>query len=190
MPTIELGDRVTLFADRGFRGLAQFVTVGAHDSSELGIGNDAITSIRVPTGLVVRLYEHWNFQGDHLDVSQDVSDLDGWARKASSVAVYKATDPPPKVRRIVLYEGLQMTGASRIVGPFNFPQEEARPQVPLGSALIPEGMVLRVYPQNNFGPSIGFTDHTSDAMDLGPRTPSQYSFKAFRTNPNPNPEDI
>ncbi|WKD32594.1 hypothetical protein [Streptomyces xanthophaeus] len=187
MPASESGDRVVLFADRNFLGLAQFLAVGSYDSSDLSIGNDVVRSVKVPSGLVVRLYEHWHFQGAHLDVGQDDPDLGEWARAASSAVVYKATDPPPRIRKIVLYEGPQMTGASRVVGPFNFPQEETRPQVPLGSALIPDGMVLRVYPEVVFSPPLDFTDHFSDNMNLGPRGAEHYSFKAFKQNPGENP---
>ncbi|WP_037669907.1 hypothetical protein [Streptomyces griseus] len=180
MPGSESGDRVIFFADKNFLGLGQFLAEGSYDSSDLSIGNDAVSSVKVPSGLAVRLYEHWHFQGGHLDVGQDAPDLGGWARTASSAVVYKAADPPPEITKIVLYEGPQMSGAARVVGPFNFPQEETHPQVPLGSALIPDGMVLRVYPEVVFSPSIGYTDYFSDIMNLGPRSADKYSWKAYK----------
>ncbi|MGK3937778.1 hypothetical protein ABK046_05015 [Streptomyces caeruleatus] len=180
MPGSESGDRVILFADKNYLGLGQFLAEGSYDSSDLSIGSDAVCSVKVPSGLVVRLYEHWHFQGGHLDVSQDAPDLGGWSGTASSAIVYKAADPPPEIRKIVLYAGPQMTGAARVVGPHDFPQEETHPQVPLGSALIPDGMVLRVYPEVVFSPPLDYTDYFSDTMNLGPQGAEKYSWKAFK----------
>ncbi|MFJ8016743.1 hypothetical protein [Streptomyces sp. NPDC096339] len=180
MPESESGERAIVFANKNFVGLGQFLAEGSYDSTDLSIGNDAVCSVKVPSGLVVRLYEHWHFQGRHLDVAQDTPDLGGWAREASSAVVYKSADHPPEITKIVLYEGPQMAGAARVVGPFNFPQEETHPQVPLGSALIPDGMVLRVYPDPVFSPVLDFTDYFSDIMDLGPQGVDKYSWKAYK----------
>ncbi|MGK3937779.1 hypothetical protein ABK046_05020 [Streptomyces caeruleatus] len=178
MANIESGGKVVLFRDRNYLGPGQSLVEGSYDSSDLTVGNDKTRSVEVPPGLRVRLYEHWHFQGAHLDVDQDVPDLGEWDKRASSVVVYKAGDPPPKVTQVVLYEGTQLGGSARVFDLFF--HEQSRPEVSLGSALIPDGMVLRVYKGKDFGPMSGdFSEYFSDVMDLGPRAPMQYSFKVY-----------
>lgn len=56
-------DSVTICSDSDYKGQSQALLVGNYDISELGIGNDSLSSLRVPKGLQVTLYEHSGFQG-------------------------------------------------------------------------------------------------------------------------------
>ncbi len=60
-----------------------------HNLTDMGASNDAITSIRVPAGYTVRLYQDDNFGEPHVDITGDVSDLSilGFDHRASSIRI-------------------------------------------------------------------------------------------------------
>jgi hypothetical protein len=91
---------VIVFEHANFGGKAQSLAVGAYDEvSKLLIGNDTISSLKVPPGLVVRLYEHWHFEGQFIDVKGDLMYVgDAWNDRASSIIVYEESKGPPTVR--------------------------------------------------------------------------------------------
>ncbi len=69
------GRNVTLFRDADFRGRRETVQGDVPDLSQTRIGNDALSSLQVPTGCTARLFEDKGFRGAYLDVQDDVSEL-------------------------------------------------------------------------------------------------------------------
>jgi hypothetical protein len=73
---------VIVYADANFAGARQELGPGQFDIGQLSIGNDTISSLRVPSGWTVTLYEHAGFQGraktftsDTAYVGDDFNDL-------------------------------------------------------------------------------------------------------------------
>ncbi|MFD9607580.1 peptidase inhibitor family I36 protein [Streptomyces sp. NPDC059970] len=56
-------ETVTVYTERDYQGKSQALKPGAYDASELKEGEDAISSVRVPEGWTVSLYEDPNFGG-------------------------------------------------------------------------------------------------------------------------------
>ncbi len=56
-------DAVEIFRDGNFAGPSQQVYPGRYDTGQIAIGNDQISSLRVPPGWTVTLYEHAASQG-------------------------------------------------------------------------------------------------------------------------------
>lgn len=54
-----------------YNGAVSELAPGSYDIGAMGIGNDAISSIRIPSGLKVTLYEHAGFQGRSIDLTSD-----------------------------------------------------------------------------------------------------------------------
>jgi hypothetical protein len=54
---------VLLFSDGNFGGVAQVMTAGWHWITDVVIGNDAVSSLKVGPGAAVTLYDHDGFQG-------------------------------------------------------------------------------------------------------------------------------
>jgi hypothetical protein len=88
-------DRVCVYQHVGFQGNSQCWDAGAviRDLRELG-WNDGISSIRVFGDTSVAMYEHSNFDGERLIVSEDIPDLTrvsgrygNWNDRTSSVRV-------------------------------------------------------------------------------------------------------
>jgi hypothetical protein len=84
--------RVTLFTGCPFSGASVSLGVGDYNMNQIGLPNDSISSLRVPSGLQLTLYEHNNFEGASVAISSDHSCLtdNGWNDRASSLRVRTA----------------------------------------------------------------------------------------------------
>jgi hypothetical protein len=160
-----------------YAGNSQPVPLGSYDNAlgQLTVGNDAISSVQVATGLVVRLYEHFHFQGEWIDIKQDTVDLGTWKAKASSLIVYAAGSTPPRTTTVVLN---QLPNNDNWDGPFwvftASDGAQAEPSMTIKSGLIPDGMVVTFYDQPDFGGD--HRDYTQDTPDIGDNEPGGYSF--------------
>jgi hypothetical protein len=168
---------VTVFSEPQYQGKSQQLQSGKYDNADgnLTVGNDAIQSVYVPDRLVVRLYEHFHYQGQFLDVHPSNPDLGTWDKKASSLIVYNWGDPAPRTTEVVVVHlpGLDTwDGPSWVFSAANGTQPQ--PDFAIHSAHVPDGMMLSVYPAPSFGGTP--TDYTQDTTDIGDREPGGYSF--------------
>ena len=88
--------KVQLYGNGGYTGWYAAVGVGSYNKWQLqqyGFKNDDLTSLRVPPGLAVILYEHDNFTGTSWVLTEDVPDLrrtehgKWWNDKVTSIKV-------------------------------------------------------------------------------------------------------
>ncbi|WP_300752578.1 beta/gamma crystallin-related protein [Janthinobacterium sp.] len=88
-PVTQGAGAVTVYADANFSGKNQVLQPGRYDMAALGIvGNDAISSLKIPAGWSVTLYEHAGFQGRSKRIAADTVMLDdGFNDLASSIVV-------------------------------------------------------------------------------------------------------
>jgi hypothetical protein len=65
---------VTIFDDCSYEGKSAQVAVGSYDLAQLNqwIGNEALSSLKIPKGLTVTLYEHANYGGESVVLTSDV----------------------------------------------------------------------------------------------------------------------
>jgi len=84
--------RVTVFADCPFAGQSISVAIGNYNMNQMGVPNDSISSLRVPSGLQIILYEHSDFGGASVTVTSDAACLNdrGWNDRTSSYKVVAA----------------------------------------------------------------------------------------------------
>jgi hypothetical protein len=91
--------KVTLFAECDFKGKMVDVSIGDYATMDAaGFGNDMLSSIKIPAGLRVKIFEHDNFQGYFYLLDRDVGCLDinkkigaaSWNDRTSSIKIYKA----------------------------------------------------------------------------------------------------
>ncbi|MFG3141651.1 hypothetical protein ACGFZA_36215 [Streptomyces sp. NPDC048211] len=170
----------TVYDQVSFAGHSQTLAPGKYDnaSGNITIGNDAIRSVQLPAGMVMRLYEHFHFQGQFIDIRETTADLNQWAAKASSLAIYRDGEEPPRTTEVIL---IQLPNLDTWDGPFwvfsAADGVQSAPTMAVRSAHIPEGMVLTLFA----GP--GFTgaavDFTQDTAELGERAPGTYSFAVW-----------
>jgi hypothetical protein len=95
-PVQPAGPYVTIYQDN-FSGEQTLLGPGKYEFADFGFDNDQLSSVRIPKGLKVRLYEHAAFQGRSLEFTNDVA-ADELVRskfndKASSLIVEVVPEP-------------------------------------------------------------------------------------------------
>lgn len=86
------GDAVILYADASYRGQSATVLPGSYASmAQLGFPDKALSSLQVPPGFRVILYERENFGGKSYTITSSRSgfSFSGWNDRASSIRVYR-----------------------------------------------------------------------------------------------------
>jgi hypothetical protein len=182
----------TVYSEPQFKGVSQVLQRGRYDNADgnLTVGNDAIQSVTVPAHLVVRLYEHFHYQGQFFDVPVSTPDLNNWDKKASSLIVYGADETPPRTTEVVL---VQLPGLDTWDGPswiFTAANgSQAQPDFPIHSAHVPAGMLLSVYPARTSAARRRTTRRTRWTSAIAPpaRTRSS-SATCSRPRPPDNPQ--
>lgn len=79
---------VTIYEHSNYGGSSQVLTPGAYNVGDLTIGNDELTSLKVPSGIRVTLYQHSNWEGNKKIYYMDCSNVgDDWNDETSSIIV-------------------------------------------------------------------------------------------------------
>lgn len=88
-----LNDYVIVYQDCDYRGASQIVEAGNYrNMGELEFRNDSISSIRVPNGFEVTIYEDDRFDGTYARIDRDISCFDDqWNDEVSSIQVVDKT---------------------------------------------------------------------------------------------------
>ncbi|BAF99972.1 MULTISPECIES: hypothetical protein [Microcystis] len=55
--------KVVIYADGSYQGASQELAEGNYDINDLTIGNDTLSSLKIPQGIKVTVYEHRGFSG-------------------------------------------------------------------------------------------------------------------------------
>lgn len=85
-------DQVIVYSEANYAGTSQTLGVGSHNMAALTIGNDVISSLRVPAGWKVTLYQHSNFGGTAVSYLQDTTALGAYDNWTSSIVVESLSD--------------------------------------------------------------------------------------------------
>ena len=83
---------VTLYHDN-YSGTSSSLGIGSYTSSTMGISDNNLTSMKIPQGLSVTLYDNGNFTGSSIAFSSDVYNLSdyGWNDMTSSLRIALAS---------------------------------------------------------------------------------------------------
>ena len=77
-----------IYKDKSWKGASQELnTVAYENSKQLGIGNDSLSSLRVPPGMTVLLYEDSKYRGKCKRCLYDLEDVGSMNDKTSSIVV-------------------------------------------------------------------------------------------------------
>ena len=166
-------DHVTVYRDCQYRGSSHNLYEGAYRDRDLGVGNDAISAIRIPRGWKVTVFTNNNFQGASRTFDESVScmpaDLND---KISSMRVerhsgYQSSSPSRASGSgmITLYVDCNYRGGSHQLRPGTYNANQLGIGNDRLSAIrIPNGMKVTVYMDNNLrGASMTF-DGDVDCM--------------------------
>lgn len=84
--------QVIIYTDENYRGQSAALLPGTYSNmAMLGFPNKALSSLQVPAGYRVVIYENENFTGKNYTITESKSKfyLSGWNDKTSSIAVYR-----------------------------------------------------------------------------------------------------
>lgn len=130
-----------------FNGVSKTLEPGWYDIDNLAIGNDELSSIRIPFGFRVTLYEHGEFKGRSLVLNQDthpqfLEDND-FNNRTSSLKVYA-------IPMATIYEG-DYSGKSASLVPGRYgPEELGIFTDALSSVRVPQGLQVTLYEHRGF----------------------------------------
>jgi uncharacterized protein YbdZ (MbtH family) len=90
------GYQVSIYSDANYRGAVQMLDEGWYNIEKLRIGNDTLSSLRVPAGWRVTLFEHGDFKGRSMTLRSDCSYVgNDFNNQTSSIRVERGNSMPP-----------------------------------------------------------------------------------------------
>lgn len=167
------GDGVTFYENANYGGWSVTLGAGSYNYSEMlaaGIPNDKLTSLKVPAGFKVTLYEHQNFGGLQKVVTEDTSILSDFNDMTSSIKVETVALPE-------FYTDINYQGASvkLSVGSYNHTDLAAMglKNDSLTSVKVPNGYKITLYQDADYkGTLIVLLQDTSYLGDFNDKTSS------------------
>ena len=166
---LEMGDMdvVRVYADDNYHGASQDLVPGLYDTGQLTVGNDTISSLRVPSGWKVTLFSDANFSGSTREYT---ADADLWRQndfndQTSSILVM---GPRAHVYSDGYYGGADM---ALTPGRYDFDQVSAGVgNDTVSSVRVPKGWRVTLFSDANFSGAkkvlTASTDFTADFNDL------------------------
>lgn len=160
-----LTHQVLIYQSAGFSRSVQALYPGSYNASDLEIGNDKLSSLRVPSGWSVKLYADSGYSGSSITVTGDVVDLSalGFDDKTSSIKVTGPSNSFP-----VVYKGSGYSGASLTLRPGVYNTKDDLTGIgnnAISSISVPSGWSVTLYENEKFGGSS--VTYTSSASSLG-----------------------
>ncbi len=149
--------QITVYKDCDYKGASQRLFVGEYRADQLGVGNDQISSIKIPNGLKVIAFQDNDFRGGSQTIKGDQNCLTGdWNDHISSIRVernYPTNTKPVNDRNpgasksmITVYEDNNFRGKSFQFAPKgNWNVKDGFPNDRISSIRVPRGLKITVY---------------------------------------------
>lgn len=163
-----LGDRVIFYGDMKYSGMARDFTPGSFSPDALGFLRENISSIYIPQGQSVKVYDS---RGGNRTFSVSVSDLTqyGWNDKITTGIISGGSSGgtlPPQGDRVIFYRDMKYSGMAKEFNQGNFGTGSLGFLTNnISSFYIPYGWSVRVSNQN--GQTQTFTSSISNLAQYG-----------------------
>ncbi len=162
------GNKVIFYKDMKYSGMSRVFSNGPFSPESLGFLKNNITSIYIPPGHTVKVYDD---RGNNRTFTTSISDLTqyGWNDKITTGIVSTGgTDGtlPPQGNRVIFYRDQKYTSTSKEFNQGNFGTGSLGTLTNnISSIYIPQGWSVKVNDQR--GRTHTFTTSTSNLMQLG-----------------------
>jgi hypothetical protein len=83
---------VTIYEHNNYHGRSMLLQPGFHEASELGIGDNQASSVKVPAGYKVTVYDNKGFSGNSVVYTKDCAAMGKFNDKTTSVLVERLPD--------------------------------------------------------------------------------------------------
>ena len=134
-----------------FSGSSKSIRAGRYGSEELGIGNDQLSSIKIPAGFKVTLYEGDAFEGRTLVLTQDARAAFLADNNFNNVTSSILVEAPPKPQRMVTLYTDDFGGVTQQIAPGKYSWVQLNlGDNALSSIQIPRGLELTIYENETF----------------------------------------
>jgi Ca2+-binding RTX toxin-like protein len=152
--------QVTFYENTMYGGNSLSLAPGNYNQTDFGsLGNDKLSSLKIPEGLSVRLYADHYYQGKYKDyTSGNIEDVKDFNDLTSSIQIIKGPS-------IETFRDTNYGGNSFRFAPGNYNQTDlgSLGYDALSSLKIPEGLSVRLYEYNSF---LGkYKDYTSGNIE-------------------------
>ena len=141
--------KATFYEDCNYQGASSKLGIGIYNTNQIGIRNDTLSSIRIPNGLKVTVYENTNFKGRKIVLYSDESCLiNNNFNDIGSAFIIELVQNDTGLRA-TFYEDCNYQGASSTlgVGSYNINEIGIRNDS-LSSLKIPDGLKVTIYSDN------------------------------------------
>lgn len=146
---------VTVFEHDYYQGRSEVLNADVEDMRYTGLGNDRISSVRVPAGWSITLFEHVGFQGRSVTLTADVADmrLTTLGDDAASSAWVSQTDSGgvSPGSGVTVYRDINYRGPAEM---FDGDQPDLRRSTigndRISSVRVPPGWVIILYEHVNY----------------------------------------
>lgn len=188
-------DMVTVYRDSDFRGSSQWLSAGYHNANSMGVGNNQISSIRIPNGWSVTVYVDSDYRGRSKTFTQNVSQLHDFNDEISSILITKldnhsySSSPKYKPREsnnsydtgmVTIFSDSNYRGQNKSLGA-GYHNHDGLGSVGndrTSSIRVPYGWSVTVYSSGDYkGKSRTFTHDVSDLYDFNDEISSIYVSK-------------
>jgi hypothetical protein len=169
-PSYGSGAQVIIFEDCGLRGNNVNLSPGRYDSHAMGLRNDVISSIRIPSGYSITVFKEGGFRGESMTFYSNVYCLDGRMNDQISSIIVNGpggNNYPPSnnnnqdisSQKVIIYDLCNYGGQSVPLntGRYNY-NSMGLPNDRISAIRIPRGYSVTAYSSGDFrGPSVTFT---------------------------------
>lgn len=147
---------VTLY-DYDFSGPSKKLAPGKYDHQDLGIGNNAISSISIPRGLRVTLFEHGAFEGRSMVIRKDASTRLFDRYQFNDITSSVIVEELPMTDLVVTIYSDKFSGKSQQLAPGRYRASDLQIGTKqLSSLRVPPGMRAELFEDPNFN-GLGLT---------------------------------
>lgn len=157
----------TFYEHTSYKGKSMALGFWLYDKDVVNrIGNDKISSLKVPSGFKVTLYENDDFKGDSIDYQSDSNNLGAdWNDKTSSIIV----EPAPSITSQAQFfpqDNFQGTPADFGVGRYDKPWlERTVGNDKICSVKVPSGLKVTLFEKDGFSGKIQVCDRDTESLN-------------------------
>jgi hypothetical protein len=162
--TLANAQQVAVFSDCNYTGRQGYLPAGRYYSYQMKVPNDRLSSLQVPYGMKITVYEHDNFQGRSKTYYGDMPCLEtDWRNMASSLIVENDLNQQGGQNDyVVFYADCYQRGVSQTLRPGTYTGAQLGSlKYNISSFTISGNLRIKLYPNNEYASGNAITHEAS-----------------------------
>jgi hypothetical protein len=152
--------QVAVYSDCNYTGQNGYLGVGRYYSYQMKVANDRLSSIQVPAGMKITIYEHDNFQGRSKTYFGNTPCLETeWRNAASSIIVENENSQQGGQNDyVIFYADCYQRGVSQTLRPGTYTGNQLGSlKYNISSFTVSGNLRIKLYPNNEYASGIAAT---------------------------------